>query len=336
MVEIWAAGISRRFLHRRRFYSSRLYLQGKRGYEYAAVWIQRNPGQRKEAFEMSESKERRMVANTGYEVKHAIHIGDREVLLAENMDEPDGQFYMKAEYMANGMIGQYDRIIYSTNYLAVMEEFIGAIDQKVLALREEFEKADYQRKPITAAECYPHDYGEDLNGKVVAIKAEVLRPEYRRGDRQLVLVDSGNGARGNARGRAVYCYYLYDGRHTRFERHDIMGEVRILPDWAKERLAAIRTERETAQSSEPRAEPEVVAGYTITERVKVGQKLFVLGEAPDSRYVTWQHMEGRAGYDIGHYFENRGKALADLRKRADKERSGQSPDRAKQSRNEAR
>jgi hypothetical protein len=282
------------------------------------------------------SGEKRMIADTGYEVKHAVHIGDREILLAENMNDPEGQFYMKAEYTNNGLIGQYDRIIYSSSYLAVMEEFIGAIDQKILDLRAEFRETPYQAKPITAAECYPHDHGENLNGKVVAIKAEVLRSEYRRGDRQLVLVNGGSGAMGNARGRAVFCHYLYDGRYTRFERQDILGEIRDLPEWAKERLAAIRAEHEAARPAS-QAEPEVVAGYTITERVQVGEKQFVLGESPDdSRYVTWQRLEGREGYDVGHYFEDRGQALADLHKRADKERDGQAPDKTKRSRDEAR
>jgi hypothetical protein len=186
---------------------------------------------------------RRMVADTGYEVKHAVHIGDREILFAVNMNEPDGKFYMKAEYSDNGIIGQYDRVIYSADYLAAMEEFVGAVDQKIIAVRAEFAKADYQAKPITANHCYPHDYAEDLNGKVVAIKASVLRDEYRRGDVQMVLVDGGAGARGNARGSAVFCYHLNDGKHTRFERYDVLGVVKELPDWAKERVAAIQKER---------------------------------------------------------------------------------------------
>ena len=49
---------------------------------------------------------RRMVANTGYEVKHAIQMGDREILLAVNMEDLDGNFYMKAEYSENGIIAQ--------------------------------------------------------------------------------------------------------------------------------------------------------------------------------------------------------------------------------------
>jgi hypothetical protein len=281
-------------------------------------------------------KNRRMVADTGYEVKHALHIGDREILIAVNMQEPDGKYYMKAEYTENGIIGQYDRIIYTSDYLAVMEEFTGALHQKVTALRDEFSKADYQAAPITAADCYPHDYAEDLNGKVVAIKADVLRPEYQRGDVQMVLVDGGNGARGNARGNAVFCYHLNDGHHTRFERYDVLGVVKELPDWAKERVTAIQAEREAARQPKPAA-PEIVAGYEILERVSVGDKTFVMGHNREAdSYATWQHTQGRDGYDLGHYYQSREKAVRDLNARADKERNGQAPDKTKRHRDDAR
>ncbi|MDR1320298.1 MAG: hypothetical protein LBK56_02580 [Gracilibacteraceae bacterium] len=286
---------------------------------------------------MSEQKEKRMIADTGYEVKQAIHLGDREILLAENMDEPDGQFYMKAEYTDNGLIGQYDRIICSPTYLAIMEEFIGSVDRQIVALRSDFEKTDYRAKPIIAAECHPHDYGQSLVGKVVAIKADVLRPEFRRGDVQMVLVDGGFGAGGGARGSAVFCYHLSDGKHTRFERSDVLGVVKELPDWAKERVAAIKAEREAARQPTPAA-PEIMAGYTILERVKVGDKTFVLGENPNavSPFVTWQHLEGREGYDLGNYFQSRERAMADLKRRAERERSGRAPDKARRNRDDAR
>ena len=189
---------------------------------------------------MIENKEKRMIADTGYEVKHAIRIGDREILLAENMNDPDGRFYMKAEYSDNGLLGQYDRIITSPGYLAIMEEFVGSLECQIRAVREEI--INYDPTPITTEQCYPHDYGQSIDGKVVAIKADVLRPEYRRGDMQLVLVDGGFGAEANARGNAVYCYHLNDGRHTRFERYQVLGEIKELPEWAAERLAVIKAE----------------------------------------------------------------------------------------------
>ena len=84
--------------------------------------------------------------------------------------------------------------------------------------------------------------------------------------------------------------------------------------------------------------PETVAGYTITERIQVGQKLFVLGENPNavSPFVTWQRFDGRTGYDWGHYYQSLEKALADLHKRADKERENANPNRKTKTRDDTR
>jgi hypothetical protein len=292
---------------------------------------------------MSETDEKRMIADTGYEVIHAVHIGNREILLAENKRAADGNFYMKAEYNEIGLLSEYSRVFYGSDYLSVMKEFTGAINEQIDALRGEYDKADYRAKPVTAEECYPHDYGQDLTGKIVAIKAEVLRPEYRRGDVQMVVVTGGSGAKPNARGSAVYCYHLNDGKHTRFERREVLGEIKNLPDWAIERLADIKAKREGnnretdgLEGTKPE-EAETNAGYTITERVTAGKTLFVLGENRQAgQYVTWQRYEGREGYDYGHYFENRGDAAHDLHERAARAEKNLGRDPRTKSRDDAR
>ena len=81
---------------------------------------------------------------------------------------------------------------------------------------------------FTAEDCYPHKYEESIDEKVVAIKPEVFAPEYQRGDCQLVLVNGGSGAIANPRGNAVYCWHLSSGKHTRFERYDVLGVVKEL------------------------------------------------------------------------------------------------------------
>ena len=85
-----------------------------------------------------------------------------------------------------------------------------------------------------------NSYKNDINGKIIAINPAVLKPEYQRADRQLHLVTGGFGASANARGSAVFCRNLYDGKNTRYERMDVLGEVKPerMPDWAKEKAAA--------------------------------------------------------------------------------------------------
>ena len=279
-----------------------------------------------------DSIEKRMVADTGYEVIHAIRIGDSEILIAEKMDSPTCEYYMKTEYSDNGIIAQYDRTFYSTDYCAVMDAYTCAIDKQLDAIRAEIVQTGHQHKIIKADECYPNDYGQDITGKVVAVKPEVMRPEYRRGDMQLVLVSGGNGARGGARGSAVFCYHLTNGQHTRFERYELLGIMRVLPAWAVERLAEIQEEIGSQRNPEKTTNGiEKVAGYTITERLLVGNKIFVMGENPNavSPFVTWQGYEGRTGYDHGHYFSNIRRARIDLHTRAGKERENTAQYRAK-------
>jgi len=280
---------------------------------------------------MSKDKEKRMIADTGYEVKHAIHVGDCEILVAENMKEPNGNYYFVANYTDNGLIGEYSQCMNGADYLKIMKEFTNRLNNQIDKAVSEISITNFQSEPITAEQCYPHDYGQSIDGKVVVIKAEVLRPEYRRGDRQLVLVDGGFGANANSRGNAVFCYHLNNGQHTRFERYEVLGEIKELPEWAAERLAVIKNEHE----SKNQTKPEKIVGYTLTERIQVGKKLFVLGENPNAgqKYVTWQHIEGRSGYDLGHYFNNRDKALADLYARADKERENTQPYKSHKSKN---
>jgi len=106
----------------------------------------------------------------------------------------------------------------------------------------------------------------------------------------------------------------------------MLGIVKELPDWATAKLAAYNKSREP----EKPATPEKVARYTITERTQVGNKQFVLGENPaaPSPFATWQHIDGRSGYDYGHYFQNRESAMEDLLERAENERGNASTGKA--------
>jgi len=166
----------------------------------------------------------------------------------------------------------------------------------------------------------------------------VLSPEYRRGDVQLVLANSGNGTHANPRGSAVYCTHLNTGEETRFERSDVLGVVRpeAIPQWAKDSLARIqgKDSKITANTSAidmtatiaaaaPALEKQYVAKYEILDRREVGHMTFVLGHNPDavSPYATWQGRKGKdaAGYNAGHYFSTHEAAKDDLLERASRE-----------------
>ena len=109
-------------------------------------------------------------------------------------------------------------------------------------------------EPITADGCEVIGYQHDLRGKIVVIKPEVLRPEYRRATSQLYLCDGGFGAPPNSRGTACFCTQLYSGKSSYFERSDILGVIapENLPKWAKHYLECIRQERQAEKRARDR------------------------------------------------------------------------------------
>ena len=74
----------------------------------------------------------------------------------------------------------------------------------------------------------------------------------------------------------------------------------------------------------PCPSPEIVGGYTITDRTSVNDKVFALAHNPDAvqKFATWQGRPDRPGYDLGHYFTDRSEAWGDYFRRADAERTG--------------
>jgi hypothetical protein len=128
-----------------------------------------------------------------------------------------------------------------------------------------------------------------------------------------------------------------EGIADAFDDHEVyVNEVKPLLKGLRAVQEKLEAEREAAKQPPPESAPqEKVAGYAISERVKVGKKTFVLAGNPKavSPFVTWQQLEGRSGYDLGHYFSDRDKALADLHTRADRERESTSPVKAPKPRN---
>ena len=65
-------------------------------------------------------------------------------------------------------------------------------------------------------------------------------------------------------------------------------------------------------------EKENNAGYTITDRLTVGNTEFVIGQNENAlaKFVTWKCKKGETDYYWGHYLSERMTALEDLCNRA--------------------
>jgi hypothetical protein len=182
-----------------------------------------------------------------YEIEHAIHIGDKEILFGIDERKSDCP-YMVCNCSWDNPLGieHYFNAMGSADYLEMMTEFTSRITAQLEAVIAERTKITVPMQPFKLEHCIPIDSMQNLENKVVIINPERLRPEYRTADKQLVLVTGGFGAHANSRGRAVYTANLYSGKESRWNREDILGAVRpeYMPDWAKERLAQIQSERQ--------------------------------------------------------------------------------------------
>ncbi|RJE47876.1 hypothetical protein A7K50_01115 [Dehalobacter sp. MCB1] len=185
-----------------------------------------------------------------YEVKLAIHVGDKEILFLVNDKNPSCPYIVCNCSWDNHLgLDQYSNAMGSVDYLEMITEFTDRIKTQCEAVKAERHKITVPLQPFTLKHCIPNDYKESIENKVVIIRPECLRHEYRTADKQLVLVTGGFGAHGNSRGRAVYTVNLYSGKESRWNREDILGTLKpeYMPDWAKERLKQIQAERQAKQ-----------------------------------------------------------------------------------------
>ena len=179
-----------------------------------------------------------------YEITHAIHIGDREIVLGENPADTDGVPYMCAYCEANDIIASYYDSVGGEDYAEIVGIFGERIKEQAEITQEKLRQEcmdGEQSILVTEKDCTLITSEDDLNNQVVVIRADVLRPEYRSARYQLRLRTGGFGASPHSRGSACYCKDLVTGKNSRFERRDILGvmEPDELPRWALAGLAAI-------------------------------------------------------------------------------------------------
>ena len=181
------------------------------------------------------SDEKRKIGE--YTVLSAVNVGEKEIILTSNEQSTDGEKYLCGFVERNDLFELCSECMVSDDYIEIVHLFGSRVANEAELFREQVEKLDIPVAVITEADCIPDHYTKDINGKIIAIDPKVLKPEFRRADRQLYLVTGGFGASANSRGSAVFCTNLHTGESTRYERMDIMGEVKpdCMPDWAKEK-----------------------------------------------------------------------------------------------------
>lgn len=200
---------------------------------------------------MSDNKKKRIVE--GYEITQAILIGNKEVVFGEN--EKTEMPYFCGFYRSNDIVGEYSECMAGDDYVEMMELFAERVKQQCEKVREEQEKVSVSREKITEQMCIPLFQCENLEGKIMAVRLEILRPEYRSCEHQLIYVTGGNGARMGGFGTACFGTNVYSGEHCRWERYDFAGEVKTecLPKWAKEKATELQ-QKESKEKKVPMKE----------------------------------------------------------------------------------
>ena len=185
-------------------------------------------------------KEKRMIGD--YTVLCSVNVGEKEVILASNEQSTDGEKFLCGFVERNDLFELCKECVVSDDYIEIVHLFGSRVANEAELFKEQVEKLDIPITLITEADCIPDHYSKDINGKIIAIDPKVLKPEFQRADRQLYLVYGGSGASANTRGSAVFCTNLHTGKNCRWERYEVMGEVKpeCMPEWAKEKAEALK------------------------------------------------------------------------------------------------
>ena len=195
---------------------------------------------------MADFEEKRMAGD--YEIFHAISIGSREIVMGESPKASPEERYMCAFCTTNEVFAQYADVMVSDDYAEILELFQNRVRDATETLREELaqpEREGINDSPVTDSGFVPVTSDDDLNGKVIVIRPDVLKREYQRATRQYQLCTGGFGASPHSRGSACYCTNIYDGSTSRYERWDVLGIVNEdqMPEWVRERLNTAEKQR---------------------------------------------------------------------------------------------
>lgn len=175
----------------------------------------------------------------GYEVKQSIRIGGKSYVIAENPKAV--QPYVTWQCTENDILRSYDFGHYFKEYLPAIIDLTERVrDEAQLMLDMKEQNKDATEILLTEEHCIAGSRDMDYKEQYIIIKPDDLLPEYRDADNQLYLAVGGFGCSPDARGRAVYCKDLRDGKEERWDRKNALGiaDQSKLPEWAQNRIKA--------------------------------------------------------------------------------------------------
>lgn len=179
------------------------------------------------------------------EVYQDMDIGDKSIMLGKiGAGEYRGKYVCSYIHPERG-IYKYTDVTISEDYFEALNAFVQHVQEQADKTRIEITAPFFDGvnlEPIDVYGCRQLSEDDTLVGKVIVIKANVLRPEYQLSTYQLRLCTGGFGAYPHSRGSACFCKSLLTGKEGRFERDEVLGTIERdkLPMWAKQKLDAIQ------------------------------------------------------------------------------------------------
>ena len=177
----------------------------------------------------------------GYEIKQSFRIGDKEVLLGENLNEPNGDSYMCCFAETNALYERYSDAVACDDYLKIAELYTMRLSEQIKQLEAKAKSITVDTSLITPNMCESID-DRDLENEVIVLKPTALRAEYRLAPYQILYCNGGNGARHNGRGQSVFADEVYSKESVRYDRYDIMGILKkeCYPEWVQQNVKYIK------------------------------------------------------------------------------------------------
>ncbi len=181
------------------------------------------------------SNEKRMFGD--YEILTSFRIGRNEIVLAENVNAAQNERFLCGYVESNSLFERIVDCAESDSYADVAILFGERVAEKAEEAQKKFEHEKTvvgDNREMKSNECEPITENDLLKGKIVVIRGDALRSEYRWAAYQMYLCVGGFGAQPNSRGRSCFCRSLYDGHNATFQRQDVLGTfpTERLPEWA--------------------------------------------------------------------------------------------------------
>ena len=148
-------------------------------------------------------------------------------------NKTDGRYSADNKKWAAGFNIPREENRYNYNYS--VNSHPGLVDVFINQARKEWAKLNlYDFKS-----CYEDK--TDYTGKVLAVRPDILKDEYKTPADQLFYATGGFGCKSDSLGRKIYGVLLKDGEKCVFLRGEVIGAVKLelIPDWANEKVAEL-------------------------------------------------------------------------------------------------